>query len=158
RKRGTHPPGPDLSHYYHCQVQHSGRYFGCSAEMTEYQPTSQNVDDHSIMQHWLLADAVKVGAGGRRQIVVQSGEAGCAVDRSLNGDNAPHFFTYFTTNDYSQDGDNLGGYNTTHKGWVQVSRGAHPGGSLAPASHIGGNVWTAEIRFMLYHNNWWCKF
>jgi Neprosin len=42
---------------------------------------------------------------------LQSLEAGWTVDQSLNGDWLPHLFTYYTTNDYSQDGDFLGGYN-----------------------------------------------
>ena len=48
-----------------------------------------------------------------------SSEAGLTVDKNLNGDLSNHIFTFYTTNDYTEEGDNLGGYNRLQKGWVQ---------------------------------------
>jgi Neprosin len=58
---------------------------------------------------------------------LESLEAGWTVDALLNGDTTPHVFTYYTTNEYSQDADNLGGYYRTVTGWVQYDRNVYPG-------------------------------
>jgi hypothetical protein len=113
--------------------------------MTVYAPTLQNGQGHSIYQMWLTSGSP-----------LQSVEAGWTVDRGLNGDLTPHLFTYFTINDYTQDGDNMGGYNRLHKGWVQSSATSFPGMSLAYSS-IGHYVNRYDMLYMLWQGNWWFK-
>jgi len=67
------------------------------------------------MQTWLMNDGLPE---------LQTVEAGWTVDGQLNGDTVAHIFTYFTTNGYYQDGNNLGGYNAV-KGGVKID---HSGG------------------------------
>jgi hypothetical protein len=64
----------------------------------------------------------------------QSLEAGWTVDYGLNGDYEPHLFTYYTTNGYTQDGDDLGGYNQDVTGWVQLDPNIFPGALITGGS------------------------
>src|SRR5258708_21229400 len=87
-----------------------------------------------------------------RQVV----EAGGTVDEGLKGNHPRHFFTCSTTNDYTADGDNIGGYNRFHTGWVQSSATTFPGSSLVTSS-IYHQVNRYDILFMLWQGNWWSK-
>jgi hypothetical protein len=136
---------PDPFGYYHALSGQSGSFFGGLSDMTVYTPTLENGEGHSIYQMWLTG-------GSPRQSV----EAGWTVDRGLNGDLSPHLFTYFTTNNYTRDGDNLGGYNRLYKGWVQSSTTMFPGASLV-TSRIDHQVNRYDMLFMLWQGNWWFK-
>jgi hypothetical protein len=136
---------PDPFGYYHAQSWQSGSFFGGLSDMTVYAPILENTEGHSIYQMWLIA-------GSPRQSV----EASWTVDRGLNGDLIPHLFTYFTTNDYTADGDNIGGYNRLHIGWVQSSATTFPGSSLV-TSIIDHQVNRYVMLFMLWQGNWWFK-
>ena len=150
-KRGRRHPSPqavtdpDPVGYYHADSGQNGTFFGGVSDMTVYTPILENGAGHSIYQMWLTAG-----------IPLQSAEAGWTVDPGLNGDLTPHLFTYFTTNDYAQDGDNLGGYNRLQKGWVQVSATGFPGMRLASSS-IGHDVSRYDMQYMLWQSNWWFK-
>jgi hypothetical protein len=90
----------------------------------------------------------------------QSVEGGWTVDESLNGDTIAHVFTYYTTNGYSNDGDNLGGYNREHAGWVQYSNTVFPGIAIIGSSTVGGPQHGISMKFQLYQEpdgsfNWW---
>jgi len=93
--------------------------------------------------------------------VTQSLEGGWTVDQSLNGDTQPHVFTYYTTNGYKQDGDNIGGYNTQYKGWVQYSSSVFPGIRINGTSVFDGEQFEISMKFQLYQEpnssnfNWW---
>jgi hypothetical protein len=137
------PPNPDG--YYHASSSQLGTFFGGSSDMTSYAPILQNGQGHSIYQLWLL--------GGTP---MQSVEVGWTVDHGLNGDLQPHLFTYYTTNGYAKDGDNLGGYNRLNTGWVQISPNVFPGSALTP-SHIGQYVNRYTLLVMLWQSNWWLK-
>ncbi|HVV72770.1 MAG TPA: neprosin family prolyl endopeptidase, partial [Verrucomicrobiae bacterium] len=113
--------------------------------MTVYTPILENGAGHSIYQMWLTAGSP-----------LQSAEAGWTVDPGLNGDLMPHLFTYYTTNGYSQDGDNLGGYNPSVKGWVQSSATVFPGTRLVSSS-LDHYVNRYDMLFMLWQGNWWFK-
>ena len=136
---------PDPFGYYHAQSWQSGTFFGGLSDMTVYTPILENSEGHSIYQMWLIG-------GSPRQSV----EAGWTVDPGLNGDLTPHLFTYFTTNDYTADGDNIGGYNRLHTGWVQSSAATFPGSGLV-TSRIDHQVNRYEMLFMLWQGNWWFK-
>lgn len=84
---------------------------------------------------------------------LQSVEGGWTIDRGLNGDLAPHLFTYFTTNGYAADGDNLGGYNRLVKGWVQISTTSFPGMNLVSSS-LDHYVNRYDMKFLLFQSNW----
>jgi hypothetical protein len=115
------------------------------SDLTVYTPILENGAGHSIYQNWLTAGSP-----------TQSAEAGWTVDPGLNGNLTPHLFTYFTTNGYTQDGDNLGGYNRTVKGWVQISATGFPGMQLASSS-IGQYVNRYDMLWLLWQGNWWFK-
>ena len=88
-------------------------------------------DDHSIMQIWLQ---------NYDKPQLQSIEGGWTVDKNLNGDTIAHVFTYYTTNGYTQDGNDLGGYNRMFAGWVQYSASIFPGIRINGAQHAGRNA------------------
>ena len=117
-----------------------------------WDPYVQTGDDHSIMQ---------CGLQRIDNPQLQSLEGGWTVDNSLNGDWIPHLFTYYTTNGYTQDGDNIGGYNTDVDGWVQVSNSVYPGIAFAsPYSSRGGTQYGFWLRYQMGadHGNWWLWF
>jgi hypothetical protein len=86
---------------------------------------------------------------------LQSLEAGLTVDRNLNGDTAPHIFTYYTTNGYSSDGNNQGGYNRIYNGWVQYHPTVFPGIRVNGTSTQGGGQFWIFVKYQLYQGNWW---
>lgn len=136
---------PDPFGYYHADSAQTGTFFGGVSDMTVYTPILENGAGHSIYQMWLTAGSP-----------LQSAEAGWTVDQGLNGNLAPHLFTYFTTNGYTRDGDNLGGYNSLQKGWVQSSTTGFPGMQLVSSS-IDHYVNRYDMLFMLWQGNWWFK-
>jgi hypothetical protein len=87
--------------------------------------------------------------------LLQSLEAGWSCDHSLNGDWSPHLFTFYTTNQYTKEGDNIGGYNSEVDGWVQVSSNIYPGIGLAPVSTYAGAQYGVAIGYALINDNWW---
>jgi hypothetical protein len=167
RKRGGFPvqkhpaspqptdPGPGGS-FFHATAVQSVRAFGCDFIPNVWDPSINNPpssgQDHSILQTWLA----NFDNG------LQTIEGGWTVDQSLNGDTQPHVFTYYTTNGYAQDGDNLGGYNARQKGWTQVSGSSFPGSRLTPVSTFGSSPqFEISMKFQLYREptngelNWW---
>jgi Neprosin len=79
---------------------------------------------HSDMQVWLQNFAAQL----------QSVEAAWLVDNGENGDYLPHLATYYTTNGYTEDGDNLGGMNQDVAGWVQIDQNIFPGALITGGS------------------------
>jgi Neprosin len=150
------PADPSSAGYFHGTDSQSGTFYGWDGFLNVWAP-SINVpwgsgEDHSILQVWLQ---------NYDKPQLQSLEGGWTVDQLLNGDNQPHVFTYYTTNGYSQDGDNLGGYNTVHKGWVQYSPSVFPGIRINGISTWGGGQTDISMKFQLYQEpgtttfNWW---
>jgi hypothetical protein len=103
-------------------------------------------DDHSLMQF---------GLQNRDVPQTHSLEAGWTVDVGLNGNATPHVFTYYTTNDYTKDGNNLGGYNRTVAGWVQYDAHVYPGATINGSSVIGGQQMEVSTKYQLWQGNWW---
>jgi hypothetical protein len=89
-------------------------------------------------------------SGGKQTL-----EAGNQEYRDMYGDWVPHFFIYYTTNGYSKDGDNQGGYNRDVDGWVQYSNTIYPGAVFNPTSVRGGAQYMMQYKFQLYQGNWW---
>jgi hypothetical protein len=132
--------------FFHCRSGQTVDCVGGQTWLNVWQPYVENSNDHSIMQ---------MGLQNFKGSILQSVEAGWSCDHSLNGDWAPHLFIYYTTNGYSQNGDNIGGYNFDVDGWVQVSQSIYPGAAMGGASSIGGAQVGLAIRYFVYQNNWW---
>lgn len=150
RKKG--PTDPNPFGYFHGTSGQSVTAVGCEMWLDVWDPYVQTGDDHSIMQ---------CGLQNYDNPQLQSLEAGWTVDNSLNGDWIPHLFTYYTTNGYTSDGDNIGGYNTDVDGWVQVSDTVYPGiGFASPYSSRGGTQYGFSLRYHLgaEGENWWLWF
>jgi hypothetical protein len=140
------PLPPSSATFFHAQSEQTINCLGCETWLNVWQPYVELSNDHSIMQ---------LGLQNHDRPQLQSLEAGWSCDHSLNGDWSPHLFTYYTTNGYSKDGDNLGGYNTEVDGWVQVSPNIYPGIGLSPISTIGGAQYGLAIGYAVIDNNWW---
>ena len=68
---------------------------------------------------------------------------------------APHLFSFFTTNDYAEDGDNIGGWNLDQAGFIQTDDTYYPGQAFAPLSTIDGSQYELEIGYFFSGGNWW---
>lgn len=92
-----------------------------------------------------------VSRGSPRQTI----EAGM-TSSLLRFNGAPRLFVYYTTNNYASSGDNVGGYDQTVAGWVQVSSSKVPGQTLiGPLSTLNGTQYVMEVRTRLFQGNWW---
>jgi hypothetical protein len=151
-RRKKTPADPDPAGYFHCIDNQNGTFYGWDGFLNVWDPAIGPVGDHSILQVWLQ---------NYDKPQLQSIEGGWTVDQSLNGDLQPHIFTYYTTNGYTKDGDNLGGYNTLHSGWVQYSPSVFPGIRISPSSAYGSAQYDVSMKFQLYREptngelNWW---
>jgi Neprosin len=161
RLHKAQPTDPDPAGYFHDIDNQDGTFYGWDGFLNVWDPKINNPNgagnDHSILQVWLQ----------NNKPPLQSLEGGWTVDQSLNGDTQPHIFTYYTTNGYSKDGDNLGGYNRLYKGWVQYSSASTTGSTVFPGIRINGlsvyrGVQTdVSMKFQLYREptngqlNWW---
>jgi hypothetical protein len=148
------PTDPTPAGYFHALSSQSTTAYGSDAWLNLWDPAvdipSSPGDDHSISQLWLQ---------NYQKTQVQSIEGGLTVDHTLNGDSANHLFTYYTTNGYTKDGDNLGGYNRLVKGWVQYDSSIFPGIRINGASQQGVSPQLEiGIKFQLWQNNWWFGF
>ncbi len=156
KRRNKKPADPNPFGYFHGTDGQDVKAYGCDFFLNVWDPTINDPsvpggDDHSILQTWLQ------NYDGQ----TQSLEGGWTVDQGLNGDTQPHIFTYYTVNGYSQDGNNLGGYNRTVSGWVQYSNSVFPGIRINGTSKYGGEQLDVSMKFQLYREptnaelNWW---
>lgn len=136
---------PNPFRYFHCTASQSTTTYGLDTALNVWDPVVGS-GDHSISQVWLQ---------NYDKPQLQSVEAGWTVDSLLNGDTIAHVFTYFTTNGYTKDDDNVGGYNQLHQGWVQYDANLHPGVRINGASTYGGGQLEVSIKFQLFEGNWW---
>jgi hypothetical protein len=147
------PTDPDPAGYFHSTSGQTSQVFGCEAWYNVWDPQvnipSSPGDDHSISQTWLQ---------NYQKPTTQSIEAGLTVDRSLNGDLTNHIFSYYTTNGYTADGDNIGGYNRIHKGWTQIHASIFPGIRINGSSVQGGVQLEIGLKYQLFNGNWWLGF
>lgn len=149
-RRNKNPSDPNPFGYFHAINSENTKLYGCDGFLNVWDPTVDNPggpgDDHSIMQTWLQ---------NYDKPQTQSIEAGWTVDKDLNGDTTAHIFTYYTTNGYSADGNDLGGYNRLYDGWKQYSATIFPGIRINGVSAPGGQQLDVSIKFQLYQGNWW---
>jgi hypothetical protein len=120
--------------------------FGGEGFLSAFDPYGENSDDFSLMQIACTNSDI-----GRLQTV----EAGWQQRKNSYGDWVPHLFTYYTTNGYTSNGDNEGGYNEDVDGWVQVDGQIHPGALSSPNSVRGGAQYVMQIKYQLFNGNWW---
>jgi hypothetical protein len=136
--------------YFHALSSQLTASYGCDGWLNCWDPRvglpSSPGDDHSISQLWLQST---------QKPQLQSIEAGLTVDQSLNGDAWLYLFTFFTTNGYTAEGDDLGGYNRQNAGWVQVHPMIYPGIRVIGTSTPGTPQFELGLKFRLYDGNWW---
>jgi hypothetical protein len=120
--------------------------FGGEGVLSAFDPYCENPDDFSLMQIALVNTDT-----GKMQTV----EAGWQERKDSYGDWFPHLFLFYTTNGYTDEGDNKGGYNQDVDGWVQYDGSVHPGAISSPNSTRGGDQYVMQIKFQLYQGNWW---
>ena len=149
-RTNRHPTDPDPAGYFHALSSQWVRAYGADAWLNVWDPQvdlpASPGDDHSISQVWLQ---------NYDKPQLQSLEAGLTVDRGLNGDLGNHLFTFYTTNGYSVEGDDLGGYNRLQAGWVQYHPTIYPGIRVNGTSMPGSLQLELGIKFQLYEGNWW---
>jgi Neprosin len=139
-------PPPDPFGFYHATAAASVTCYGCLSVLSLWDPHTENDGDHTISQF---------GIQNFDNPQLQSIEAGWICSKAQFGDNLAHLFTYYTTNGYAKDGDNLGGYNSDHAGWQQHDKNIYPGAAIA---HVDGPAFPAyemQISFDLHDGNWW---
>jgi neprosin-like protein len=123
-------PG-DGAHDYSYTAQFVTCYGG-EGYFSAYDPYTQWSDEFSLLQILM-----------RRSN--QTVESGWQEFRDLYGDWVPHLFVYYTTNGYSANGDNIGGYNQDVDGWIQYSSSIYPGAVSSPNSVRGGDQYVMFI-------------
>ena len=138
-------PEEDGSHRYGSSGQ-STICFGGEGQLSCFDPYTQSSDDFSLIQ---------IGLSNSDLGFLQTVEAGWQEMQDLTGDWIPHLFTYYTTNGYTDDGDNKGGYNQDVDGWVQYDGSIFPGTTFTPYSVRGGAQFKITIKYQLYQGNWW---
>jgi hypothetical protein len=139
------PPSVDGPHRYAFTSQ-SRLCFGGEGVLSAFDPYCENSDDFSLMQ--IAVTNSDLG-------FLQTVEAGWQQRKDSYGDWHPHLFLYYTTNGYTDDDDDVGGYNEDVDGWVQYDDRVHPGALSSPNSTRGGAQFCMQIKFQLYRDNWW---
>jgi hypothetical protein len=149
RRRNKRATDPSPFGYFHAISSQNAKVYGCDGYFSVWDPRintpSNSGDDHSIMQTWLQ----------NYDKQTQSIEGGWTVDKGLNGDTTAHVFTYYTTNGYGADGDDLGGYNRIYSGWKQYDQSVFPGIRINGFSTVGGQQLEISMKFQLWQSNWW---
>lgn len=141
------PPEESGSHRYASSNQ-STLCFGGEGILSVNDPYTETSDDFSLMQIGLVND---------EEGYVQSAEAGIQEMQDIYGDWVPHLFVYYTTNGYSNDDDNLGGYNQDVDGWVQHDSSVYPGATFTNVSTPGGPQFQIFIKYQFFEGNWWFR-
>jgi Neprosin len=140
---------PDIAgnHHYTLTSQNI-TCFGAEGNISAFDPYTGSSTDFSLMQVGLANDDT-----GQRQTV----EAGWQEYQQEYGDWAPHFFVFYTTNGYSENGDNKGGYNQDVDGWIQYDNTIYPGATSSPNSTPGGAQYILSLKYQLFNDNWWLR-
>jgi hypothetical protein len=128
RRLPTDPAPPDG--FYHCGGSAGvDPCHGCESVLSVWDPWCENWDDHSLSQVLL--------SNSENSQPPQTLEAGWDACEQLFGDDLLHLFTYYTTNGYFPDGNNLGGYNAEYTGWVQVDPNIFPSSVINAVDFFG---------------------
>jgi hypothetical protein len=139
------PAGGASAHEYGFSSQWVTAY-GAEGNLAAFDPYTYRSDEFSLLQL-----ALARGAGSSKQTI----EAGWQAYRDVYGDWLPHLFVFYTTNGYTDSGDNKGGYNRDVDGWVQYSSVVYPEATSSPRSTRGGTQYMMQIKYQLYRGDWW---
>jgi hypothetical protein len=147
--RGLLSPPPEESGTHRYANSSQGTIcFGGEGFLSVYDPYTETSDDFSLMQIGLVNDE----AG-----YIQSAEAGIQEMQDIYGDWIPHLFVYYTTNGYSNDDDNQGGYNQDVDGWIQHDSSVYPGATFSNISTPDGAQFQIFIKYQFFEGNWWFR-
>jgi len=133
----------DSTHtHYHAGYSQTVLNWGTDGVLSVKSPYVYGYDEFSLGQF-----AVYRGTGSGRQTI----EAGWQKYPSFYGDNYPHLFTYFTTVNYTQNQNYVGGYNERVRGFIRYgSSGLVPEAALVSGTELA-------IEALQYQGNWWIK-
>jgi hypothetical protein len=134
-------------HKYAYSAQYVTAY-GCDGNINAWDPYVEWSNEFSLGQC-----ALARGSGSSKQTI----EAGHQEYRDLYGDWVPHLFVFYTTNGYTEQGDNKGGYNQDVDGWVQYSSSVYPEALSSPVSTFGGAQFIMNLKWQLWEGNWWMR-
>jgi hypothetical protein len=138
----------DASGHEYAYSSHWVTCYGADGNLSAFDPYCHRADEFSLLQV-----ALARGSGSGKQTI----EAGWQQFRDLYGDWVPHLFVFYTTNGYTESGDNKGGYNRDVDGWVQYSSVVYPEAISSPNSTRGGAQYIMQIKYQLYQGNWWFR-
>ena len=131
--------------HWYCSSDLSVNNYGGSGVFSAYKAFVNNGGDFSLLQTAVVSSSTSKGE--------QTVEAGWI--NYPNQVSAPHLFTYYTTDGYTGNGNNVGGWNREVRGWVQYSSTIFPGTYFTPLSTIDGPQYEITIEYEYYAGNWW---
>jgi hypothetical protein len=140
-------PGSGSTHKYAFTNQ-SVTCYGTDGNINAWDPFLEWSNEFSLGQL-----ALSRGSGNGRQTL----EVGHQEYRDLYGDWVPHLFVFYTTNNYTEQGDNKGGYNQDVDGWVQYANSIHPEALSTPLSQFNGTQYIMPLKVQLWQGNWWVR-
>ena len=142
-----HPQDSANSHW-HASTHQDIFSTGTSGKLSMFVPFLQSGGDFSLLQ----TNLGRTNPNNK----YQSLEAGWQHYPPQGKD--PHLFTFYNTNGYESQGDNIGGYNQLVKGWIQVDNTIFPGTTFPGSfSTINGPQYDLAIEYQLYQGNWWLR-
>lgn len=125
---------------------------GASAVFSVYDSYVANDRDFSLLQINVTRDDIQL-LNPPVVVGAQTVEAGWV--NYPHQIEEPRLFTYYTTDGYAGNADNVGGWNQGVKGWVQTDSTYFPGTVFKPTSVDGGQQYEIKLQFVLYEGNWW---
>ena len=131
--------------HWYCSSDLSVDNYGGSGVFSAFKAFVQNGGDFSLLQ-----TAVTVSSTSKGEQTVEAGWINYP-----NQVSAPHIFTYYTTDGYTGNGNNVGGWNQQVGGWVQYSSTIFPGTYFTPLSTIDGPQYEITMEYEYYAGNWW---
>jgi hypothetical protein len=139
---------PQADAHKYANTSQSVTCYGTEGNINAWDPYLEWSDEFSLGQLGLSR-----GSGNGFQTL----EVGHQEYRDLYGDWVPHLFVFYTTNNYTDQDDNNGGYNQDVDGWVQYSGTIHPEALSSPLSQFGGTQYIMALKVQLYQGNWWVR-
>jgi Neprosin len=140
-------------HWYSRARQFVDNYGG-HAVYSVYDPATESTG-FSLLQTSVGRTNGANGIPGTGDSKLQTLEAGLIVFPGKFNDYNVHLFTFYNTNGYIKQGDNIGGWNKEVKGWVQIDTEIGPGIIFTPTTVIGGDLYILDIEYQLFEGNWW---
>jgi hypothetical protein len=137
------------SHWYASSAQ-AVNNIGSTGTTSMFKAYVETGGDFSLLQTAVIRYNVPTSGGSTTSQTLEAGWINYP-----NQVSAPHLFTYFTTVGYSSEGDNIGGWNRDHAGWVQYDSTIYPGFAFSQISTDGGDQYDFNIEYLLSGGNWW---